>query len=111
MQPERAPRTSSRGRYADDEPDAGVRDQIDRAAQPEVPPRSREALEAEFEAEEEEEKDEAELRHELGHLRGADQRELRRLVRPEQEPGEEVRRDRREPEAAGHEPERAEAQP
>ena len=76
-------------------------DQIDRAAQPEVPPRSREALEAELEAEEEEEKDEAELRHELGYLRGADQRELRRLVRPRQEPGEEIRRDRRRPEATG----------
>ena len=98
------------GGDADEEPEPGVRRRGRR-----VPPRPKcrpvraEAVEAELEPEEEEEEDEPELGDELRHLRRADERELLGLVRPEQEPGEQVRRDRREPEAPGDEPEGARA--
>ena len=56
------------GDQADDEPEPGVRDEVDRTAEPDVPARARQPLEAELEAEEEEQEDEAELGDELGHL-------------------------------------------
>ena len=59
-----------------------------------------EPREAELEAEEEEQEDDSELRDEVGHLGGADDRELLGLVRAEQEAGEEIRGDRGEPEPA-----------
>ena len=66
------------------------------------------AVDRELEPEEEEERDDPELGHELGHLGGLDEAEDLRLVGPEQDPGEQVSRDRREPETARHETERRE---
>jgi hypothetical protein len=64
-----------------------------------------EAVERELEPEEEEEEDDAELGDEVGHLGRLDHAQLARLVRPEEEAGEQVRRDRRETHAAGAEAE------
>ena len=67
---------------------------------PDVPAAPRQPLEAELEAEEEEEEDQPELGDEVRHLGRLDQAERGRLVRAEQEAGEQVGRDRGEPDAA-----------
>ena len=96
------------GDHADREAEPRIDREVRSAPEPEVPSGPREAVEAELEPEEEEEEDEPELGHELGHLGRTDQRELRGLVGPEQEPRQQVRRDRREPEAPRDQPERGE---
>ena len=63
---------------------------------------------AELEPEEEQQEDEAELCDEVGYLGGADERDLFRLVRAEEDSGEQVRGDRRQAEAARDEAERPE---
>ena len=57
-----------------------------------MPARAGQPLEAELEPEEEEQEDETQLGDEIGHLGRSDQRELLRLVRAEEEPGQEVGR-------------------
>jgi hypothetical protein len=61
---------------------------------------ARKATERELEAEEEEQKDEADLGDEVRHLRRLDQREELRLVGAEEQPCEQVSRDRGQSEAA-----------
>ncbi len=59
-----------------------------------------EPVDAELEAEEEEQEDEADLGDELRHLGGLDEAEDLRLVRAEDDPGEQVGRDGRHAEPA-----------
>ena len=92
----------------DDEAERGVHEQVDRPAETDVPAAPRESLQAELEAEEEEEEDEPELGHEVRHLGRLDHAQQIRLVRAQQEPCEQVRRDRGEPDAACQKPEPAE---
>ena len=87
-------------RDADEEPEAGVDDEIGGAAEPDVPAAAHEPLDAELEAEEEEEEDEPDLGDEVGHLGGLHELDEARVVRPEDDPGEEVGGDRGEPEPA-----------
>jgi hypothetical protein len=94
--------------HADGEPEPCVEHEVERTANDRVPPAARKAAERELETEEEKEEHDPELGDELGHLGGVDQAEHLRLVRPEQEPREQVRRDRRKPEAARDEAEEAE---
>ena len=80
-------------------PSAEVRRQVDDATDPEVPAGAREPRQRELEAEEEEQEDDPELGDEVRHLRGLNQSELLRLVRPEEQTCEQVGGDRREPES------------
>jgi hypothetical protein len=73
-----------------------------------VPAAPQQPFEAELESEEEEEEHKPELGDEARHVRRLDEREHLRLVRPQEEPGEEIGRDRGEPETARDEPERGE---
>ena len=91
----------------DEQAETEVGDEVDRASEPDVAAGSHQPREAELEAEEEEKEDDAELGDELGDLGRADEVELARLVRAEEEAGEEVRGDRGQAEPAGDEPERA----
>ena len=90
-------------RDPDEQAEAGVEDQVDRAADPEMATAAREPVVAELEPEEEEQEDDPELGDELRHLGRLDQAEDLRLVRPEQEAGKDVGGDCREPEAPGRE--------
>jgi hypothetical protein len=68
-----------------------------------------EPVDAELEPEEEQKEDEADLRNEVGDLRRLYELDEARLVRAEDDPCEQVRGDRREPEPARREPEDAES--
>ena len=91
----------------DEEAEPGVDDEVRRAAQADVPAAPHEPLEAELEAEEEQQEDEPDLGDEVRHLRRLDELDDVGLVRPEDDPGEEVGGDRGEPEPACREPENA----
>ena len=96
------------GRDADQEPQAEVDDEVGRPAEPDVPAAADEPLDAELEAEEEEEEDEPDLGDEVRHLGGLHELDEARIVRPEDDPGEEVGGDRGEPEVARRETQDAE---
>jgi hypothetical protein len=81
------------GRLAYDEAEPGVHEEVDRAPQAEVHAAPPEAPEAELEAEEEKERHDPKLRNELRHLGRLDDREELRLIRAEQDAGDEIRRD------------------
>ena len=93
------PEVEPEGGDADGEAEPHVQHEVDAAADDRVPAAAREAAERELEAEEEEQEHDPELSDELGHLGRVDQAEDLRLVRPEQQAGEQVRGDRREAEA------------
>ena len=93
------------GGHPHDQPQPAVHEQVDRPAEAEVVTAPQQAAEAELEADEEQEEDQADLRDEVGHLGRLDDRERLGLVRPEQEAGEQVRRNRRQAHAARNEPE------
>ena len=95
-------------REPDDQAEPGVRDEIHRAAETDVAPGPRQPALRELEAEEEEEEDEPELRDEVRDLGRLDEREHLRLVRAEQQPRQEVRGDRGQPDPPRDEPEDAE---
>ena len=92
------------GSHADQQAEAGVHREIDRPADQGMTATAREPAERELEAEEEEQEDEADLGDEVRHLGRIDQREERRLVRAEEQPCEQVGRDRGQPEAARDQP-------
>ena len=71
-------------------------------------PATAEAVERELETEEEKQEDDPELRDEVRHLGGLDEAEHLRLVRAEQQTGEQVCRNGGQAEAARQEPEAAE---
>ena len=78
---------------------------VDHAPEHRVTAAAGEPAERELQPQEEEQEDDPELRDEVGHLRRLDHRELLGLVRAEQQTGEQVGGDRREPEAARRQPE------
>ena len=84
---------------------------ITKSAAPPSPtwrPLREQPVDAELEPEEEEEEDEPDLGDEVRHLGRLHELDDLRVVRPEDDPGEQVRGDRGEPEAARGEPENAE---
>ena len=83
-------------------------EEIGGATEPDVTAASQEAVDAELEAEEEQEEDQPDLGDEVGHLGRLHEADEARVVRPEDDPGEEVRGDRGQPEPARDEPENAE---
>ena len=85
-------------------PTPGVHREVDRPADDRVATGCAQPTERELEAEEEEQEDEAELGDEVRHLGRLDQREELRLVRAEEQPCEQVGRDRGQSEAAGDQP-------
>ena len=96
------------GRPTHEQPEARVDEEIRGAAEPDVPATPDEPLDAELEAEEEEEEDQSDLGDELRHLGGLDEADEVRIVRAEDDPREQVGRDRGEPEPARRETEDAE---
>ena len=101
-------KADAEGRDPHDQTEAEVGGEVDDPAQAGMAPRRPESREAELESEKEEEEDDSELRHELGDLGRADQHDLPRLVRAQQDPRGQIRRDRGEAETAHGESEHAE---
>src|SRR6188472_2569222 len=91
----------------DEEAEPDVDDQVSRAAQADVTAAPHEPLEAELQPEEEQKEDQPDLGDEVRHLRRLDELDDVRLVRPEDDPGEEIRGDRGEPEPTRRKPENA----
>ena len=87
--------------HTDDQADGGVDRQVDGPAEPDMASASQQALEAELEAEEEEQERDAELGDEGRHLGRLDEAQEGRLVRAEQQSGQQVGGNRGEPEAPG----------
>ena len=96
------------GGKTDDQTEGGVCGEVDRATEQHMPAASCQAAESEFEAEEEEQEDDPDLRDKRGHVRGADQAQRLRLIRAEQQPGEQIRRDRGQTDTRSDQPEAAE---
>ena len=71
------------GREPNEKPDGRVRQQVERAAEPDVAAGAAETAEAELEPEEEEQEDDPELGHELGDVGGSDQARQVGLVWPQ----------------------------
>ena len=93
---------------ADEQADPGIHDEVERAAEQDVAATPQKPVEAELEPEEEEQEDDPELGDEGRHLRRLDEAEHSRLIRPEQEPRQQVGRDRRKAEAPGNQTEHSE---
>jgi hypothetical protein len=106
-QDERGEARPERGE-ADEQAEAEIDEQVGRTPEADMAAAADEPVDAELEAEEEEQEDQPDLGHEVGHLRGLDQLDELRLVRPQDDPREEVGRNGREPEAARHQSEQAE---
>ena len=86
----------------------GVDHEVGRTTAPEVAPAAEQPVDAELEPEEEEKEDQPDLGDEVRHLGRLDELDDLRLVRPEEDPREQIGGDRREPEAARGQPQDAE---
>jgi hypothetical protein len=90
--------------HTNHETERPIREEVDRPADEGVLAAANESAERELEAEEEEQKHEPDLGDEIGHLGRANQAQYLRLVRPEQQPGEKISRDRGQAHAARDQP-------